>query len=156
MVYEQNLPLLYSCLLCSVVFASLFLPLTIAFLIAFNQNNSLNRQTANAKKLTKAGDRNPPSTAHTLTSVSKRSGQLHWLLEAKWRTCNSLFGFELQTRPYSTLRKKEEKTKFWGRLVESVVFQKTVIGSTFDYGIESKSIIRFDIWRISMWYTENI
>ena len=67
----------------------------------------------------------------------KRSGPLHWLLEAKWRTCNSLFGFELQTRPYSTLRKKEEKTKFWGRLVESVVFQKTVIKSTFDYGIEA-------------------
>ena len=34
--------------------------------------------------------------------------------------------------------KKKKKTKFWGRLVESVVFQKTVIESTFDYGIEAK------------------
>ena len=40
LVYEQNLPALYSCLLSSIVFASLFLPFTIAFLIAFNQNNS--------------------------------------------------------------------------------------------------------------------
>ena len=29
-----------ACLLSSIVFASLFLPFTIAFLIAFNQNNS--------------------------------------------------------------------------------------------------------------------
>ena len=40
LVYEQNLPVLYSCLLCSIIFASLFLPFTIAFFIAFNQNNS--------------------------------------------------------------------------------------------------------------------
>ena len=54
-------------------------------------------------------------------------------MAAKWCTCNSLFGFELQT-----LRKKEEKTKFFGRLAESVVFQKRVIESTFDYGIKGK------------------
>ena len=36
----------------------------------------------------------------SLTIVfSKRSGLLHWLLAAKWRTCNSLFGFELQNSP---------------------------------------------------------
>ena len=40
LVYEQNLPVRYSCLLCSIVFASFFLPFTIAFFIAFNQNNS--------------------------------------------------------------------------------------------------------------------
>ena len=40
LVYEQNRPVLYSCLLCSIVFASLFLPFTIAFFIAFHQNNS--------------------------------------------------------------------------------------------------------------------
>ena len=74
---KNNLPVLYSCLLCSVVFASLFLPFLIAFFITFNQNNSKNRQTANAKKLTGAEDR--------------------------------------------LLEKKEEKTKFWGWLVESVV-----------------------------------
>ena len=54
-------------------------------------------------------------------------------MAAKWCTCNSLFGFELQI-----LRKKEEKTKFFGRLAESVVFQKRVIESTFDYGIKGK------------------
>ena len=43
-----------------------------------------------------------------------------------------------RTHPHLTRRKKEENTKFWGRLVESVVFQKTVIKSTFDYGIEAK------------------
>ena len=43
----------------------------------------------------------------------------------------------IRTRPHSTLRKKGKK-KFWGRLVESVVSQKTVIESTFDYGIEAK------------------
>ena len=42
-----------------IVFASLLL----------NKNNSQNRQTANAKKLTKAEERNPPISAHTLTSV---------------------------------------------------------------------------------------
>ena len=36
LVYEQNRPVLYSCLLCSIIFASLFLPFTIAFFIAFN------------------------------------------------------------------------------------------------------------------------
>ena len=40
LVYEQNRPVLYSCLLCSIVFTSLFLPFTIAFFIAFHQNNS--------------------------------------------------------------------------------------------------------------------
>ena len=63
----------YCSLFLSVVFnrihQSLFLPFTIAFFIAFNQNKSKNRQTANAKKLTKAEDRNPPITAHKLTSV---------------------------------------------------------------------------------------
>ena len=38
LVYEQNLPVRYSCLLCSIVFASLFLPFTIAFFTAFNHN----------------------------------------------------------------------------------------------------------------------
>ena len=40
LVYKQNRPVLYSCLLCSIVFASLFLPFMIAFFIAFHQNNS--------------------------------------------------------------------------------------------------------------------
>ena len=57
---------------CLVVFnripQSLFLPFTTAIFIAFNQNKSKNRQTANAKKLTKAEDQNPPITTHKLTS----------------------------------------------------------------------------------------
>ena len=70
MVYEQKLLVLYSCLLYSIVFATLFLPFSIAFFIACNQNNSRNRQTANANKLTKAKERNLLITAHwTLTSV---------------------------------------------------------------------------------------
>ena len=36
------------------------------------------------------------------------------------------------------LEKKEEQAKFWCRLVDSVVFQKTVIEPTFDYEIEAK------------------
>ena len=66
---KNNLPVLYSCLLCSIVFASLFLPFMIVFFIIFNQNNSKNRQTANAKKLKEAEYRNPTITTHTLTSV---------------------------------------------------------------------------------------
>ena len=88
------------------------------------------------RKLTKAEDRNPPITAHTLTTVWP---SCYWLLAAKWRTCNSLFGFELQNSPALGSEEKEEKTKFWGRLVESVtVFQKAIIESTFDYWIETE------------------
>ena len=36
------------------------------------------------------------------------------------------------------LLEKKEKTKFCGRFVESVVFQKTVIESTFDYWIKAE------------------
>ena len=96
LVYEQNLPVLYSCLLSSIVFASLFLPFTIAFLIAFNQKNSLNRQTANAKKSDKG--RGSKSTNHrtyidlSLTMVfSKRSGPLQTVcLGLNFRTRPSL------------------------------------------------------------------
>ena len=124
MVYEQKLLVLYSCLLYSIVFATLFLPFSIAFFIACNQNNSRNRQTANANKLTKAKERNLLITAHcTLTSVwpscfLKRSRLLHWLPAAKWRTCNSFLGLNFRTRLHSTLRKKGEKRKCWGRLVD--------------------------------------
>ena len=130
MVYEPNLPVLYSCLLRSIVFAFLlFLPFMIAFFIAFNQNNSQNRQTANAKKLTKAEDRNPPTTAHTLTSVWSSCflrGQVcctdYWQQNGAHVTV--CFGLNFIFHLHSTLRKKEEKTKFWGQLVERVVFQK--------------------------------
>ena len=145
LVYEQNLPVLYFCLLCSMVFAFLFLQFTIAFFFAFNQNNSYNRQTANTKKLTKAEDWNSKSTNHrtysdlSLTIVfSKRSGLLHLLLAAKWCARNSLFGLNFRTHPNLTVRKNDEKTKFWGQLVESAVFQITVIKSTFDHWIEAE------------------
>ena len=41
-------------------------------------------------------------------------------------------------RFFQNCSKKEEKTKFWGWLVQSVVFQKTVIKSTFNYWIEAE------------------
>ena len=41
-------------------------------------------------------------------------------------------------KPHSTLRKKKRKKKFWRRFVESVVFQKTVIESTFNYWIKAE------------------
>ena len=46
------------------------------------------------------------------------------------------------------LEKKEEKTKFWGWLVESVVKKKTVIESTFDYWILrlNMNIASFILW----------
>ena len=37
-------------------------------------------------------------------------------------------GLNFRTGPHSTLRKKEGKTKFWGRLLESVVFQSHHVG----------------------------
>ena len=102
------------------------------------------------KKLTKAEDRDPPITAHTLTSVWPSCflrGQVrctdYWKQNGVHVTV--CFGLNFRTRPHSTLRKKEE-TKFWGRLVESVVFQKTVIGSTFDYGIEAK----YEYWIVDL------
>ena len=39
---------------------------------------------------------------------------------------------------HTPLLEKKEKTKFCGRFVESVVFQKTVIESTFDYWIKAE------------------
>ena len=92
------------------------------------------RQTANAKKLTKAGDRNPPITAHTLTSV--------WLLcflrgqvrcTDYWKQNGiHVTVFWVWTSELAHTRLLEKKKK------KSVVFQKTVIESTFDYRIEAK------------------
>ena len=70
--------------------------------------------------------------------LSKRSGLLHLLLAAKWRARNSLFGLNFRTHPHLTVRKNDEKTKFWGQLVESAVFQITVIEWTFDHWIEAE------------------
>ena len=124
MVYEQKLLVLYSCLLYSIVFVTLFLLFTIAFFIACNQNNSWNRQTANANKLTKAKERNLLITAHcTLTSVWPSCflrGQVcctdYWQQNGVHATVS--LGLNFRTRLHSTLRKKEEKRKFWGRLVD--------------------------------------
>ena len=80
----------------------------------------------------------PQLDHHVFAVFSKKSGLLHWLLAAKWRTCNSLFGLNFRTCPHRTLRKKEEKTKFGGPLVESVVFEEKIIKSTFDYWIEAE------------------
>ena len=124
MVYEQKLLVLYSCLLYSIVFASLFLPFTIEFFIAFNQNNSWNRQTANANKLTKAKERNLLITAHcTLTSVWPSCFLWGQVCCTDYRQQNGVharvsLGLNFRTRLHSTLRKKEEKRKFWGRLVD--------------------------------------
>ena len=113
---KNNLPVLYSCLLCSIVFASLFLPFMIAFFITFNQNNSKNRQTANAKKLTGAEDRNPTITTHTLTSVWPSCflrGHIcctdYWQLNGIHVTV--CLGLNFRTCPDSTFRKKRRKNK---------------------------------------------
>ena len=113
---KNNLPVLYSCLLCSIVFASLFLPFMIAFLITFNQNNSKNRQTANAKKLTGAEDRNPTITTHTLTSVwpscflrSHICCTDYWQLNGIHVTV--CLGLNFRTCPDLTFRKKRRKNK---------------------------------------------
>ena len=105
-------------------------------------SDSANRLTTNAKKPTKAEDRNPPITAHTLTSVRPSCflrGQVcctdYWQQNGVHVTV--CLGLNCRTRPHSTLRKKKKKTKFCGRLLESVVFQKTVIESTFDYRIRA-------------------
>ena len=104
LVYEQNLPVLYSCLLRSIVFAFLFLPFTIAFFIAFNQNNSYNRQTANAKKLTKAEGRNPPITAHTLTTVWPSCYSDYWQQNGVHVTV--CLGLNFRTRPHYGINKR--------------------------------------------------
>ena len=39
------------------------------------------------------------------------SGLLHWLLAVKWRTCNSLFGIELQSSPALDSYTKRRKNK---------------------------------------------
>ena len=54
-------------------------------------------------------------------------------------------GLNFRTRLHSTLKKKEGKTKSWGRLVETVVFQKPAIESTFDYWIEAE----YEYWIIN-------
>ena len=54
---------LYSCLLCSIVFGSLFLPFTIAFFIAFNQI------TARIDRPQTQRNWQKPRIAHTLTPV---------------------------------------------------------------------------------------
>ena len=58
----------------------------IAFFIAFSQNNSLNRKTTNVKKLTKAGNRNPPITPHTLfqKTVIESTFNNYYRIEAKY------------------------------------------------------------------------
>ena len=67
-----------------------------------------------AKKLTKAGDRNPPITPHTLTSVSPSCflrGQVcctdYWQQNGVHVTV--CLGLNFRTRPHSTLRKKKKK-----------------------------------------------
>ena len=114
-------------MLWTIVFACLFLPFTIAFFIAFNQNNSKNRQTPNAKKLTKAKDRNPPITAHTLTSVRPSCflrGQV-CCIDYWQQNGNSLFGLNFRTCPHSTLRKKRRKNKTLRSTCEKCSFSKS-------------------------------
>ena len=72
--------------------------------------------------------------------VEHKIRQPSWLAD-RWPVSvhvTGCLGLNFRTRPHSTLRKKEEKTKFWGRLVESVVFQKAVIESSFDYWIKTE------------------
>ena len=119
--------------------------LWLRFSLPLIKTTARNRQTANAEKLTKAKDRKLTITAHTLTSVWPSCflrGQVcctdYW--QQNGIRVTVCFGLNFRTRQHSTFRKKEEKTKFWGRLAESVVFQKTVIESTFDF------ILWMDYW----------
>ena len=124
MVYEQKLLVLSSCLLYSIVFATLFLPFSIAFFIACNQNNSRNRQTANANKLTKAKERNLLITAHcTLTSVWPSCFLRGQVCCTDYRQQNGVHAtvFWVWTSELGCtqlLEKNGEKRKFWGRLVD--------------------------------------
>ena len=62
--------------------------------------------------------------------VEHKIRQPSWLAD-RWPVSvhvTGCLGLNFRTRPHSTLRKKEEKTKFWGRLVESVVFQSHHVG----------------------------
>ena len=69
---------------------------------------------------------------HTYTGLcltvvfSKRSGLglLHLLLAANWRTCNSLFGFELENSPALDSQKKREKNKILGSTCGKCSFSK--------------------------------
>ena len=77
----------------------------------------------------KASIGNPPVAAHTLTSVwpscflrSQVCCPDYWQQNGVHATV--CLGLNFRTRPHSTLWKKEEKSKFWCRLVESVVFEK--------------------------------
>ena len=67
--FMNKIPVLYSCLLCSIIFASLFLPFMFAFSLCLIKITARIDRRQMQKKLTKAKDRNPPITAHTLTSV---------------------------------------------------------------------------------------
>ena len=129
LVYEQNLPVRYSCL---------FLPFTIAFFITSNHNNSQNRQTANAKKLSKARDRNPPITAHTLTSVCAWSflrglvSCTDYQQQNGVHVLNSLFEFELHNSPALDSQRKRRKNEILRSTGGKCSFSKTVIKSTFN------------------------
>ena len=79
---------------------------------------------ANANKLTKAKERNLLITAHcTLTSVWPSCFLRGQVCCTDYRQQNGVhatvsLGLNFRTRLHSTLRKKEEKRKFWGRLVD--------------------------------------
>ena len=53
-------------------------------------------------------------------------------------SCNKHPNIQRYKRFFQNCSKKRRKTKFWGWLVQSVVFQKTVIKSTFNYWIEAE------------------
>ena len=60
-------------------------------------------------KLTKAEDRNPPITAHTLTTVWPSCYSDYWQQNGVHVTV--CLGLNFRTRPHSTLRKKRRKNK---------------------------------------------
>ena len=101
---------------------------------------------------------NPPVAAHTLTSVwplcflrSQVCCPDYWQQSGVHVTV--CLGLNFRTRPHSTLRKKEEKSKFWCRLVESVVFEKTAIESTFAW--IQHWIVHFMNGTLTRWYWIN-
>ena len=109
------------CLLCLIVFASLSCRLRLRFslpLIKITARIDRPQTQRNWQRsrieIHQSPHKHWPQFDPSLTVVfSKRSGlgMLHWLLAANWRTCNSLFGFELQNSPALDSQKKSGKNK---------------------------------------------
>ena len=119
--------------------------LPFSYLIRLGFSSPLIKITARIDRLQTQREGSKSTNHRTYTDFSetvlfsKRSGLLHWLLATKWRTVCLGWTSELaRTRPL-TIEKKRRKNKIlWSTCGKCTVFQKTVIESTLDFGIEGK------------------